>query len=1706
MRTRGPISILGNANFQRIKLVLTKSEAPDDVTFSELSNLHVFLVCRDATDPTLSGFMFRCEIWDWDGLVEVEPWCTLVNLPSLEGMSNDKASDFESNELSILSVVCWTGNVDHKTMGNAESQSVVHEFYGDKHAVLGRKHTSRSLRLSHKARRTRHASSGKVIHRNSEVSTRSSSTPSIPQSLAENGLEPFSQEGTLEDFGSPIWVDRVDVGLRPVSYTDSSVAPSVDSSIVLTAASVQSMPDSEDSRLYGDDATYLAEGGRRQRPYASNGPAFMETASFKKKRSKSADIWREDSLEFSLSDLSQEHLTSNEEILGSAEEKDCEEARAMETRASPRQLSACQRANSLGDLYAQKNSGVTANGGPRSKLAGYCRNLVSDIPDLANHKMPPAAAEEALPYSNYNTLPCRKSHCLSEGATNPQISHSSSMQGRRAKTTQDVNAGEGSEFADSGIEGATTDTDLLSRRSNATNSSYSPPTGRAFVGSDSGSSSTGDAARQGVYENFRRELEMSTTNSESLEEAGSAHSDEQSSGTLSSPGQSDILLTAAQGTVRKAGALAVKNFLVHKKNKKVESATRRKWKHYWVSLKGCTLFFYEGDGRSGIDHNSVPKHAVWVENSIVQAVPEHPKKDFVFCLSNSLGDAFLFQTTSQTELENWITAIHSACAAAVARHHHKEDTLRLLKSEIKKLEQKIDMDEKMKKMGEMQLSSVTDSKKKKTILDQIFVWEQNLEQFQMDLFRYRCYLASLQGGELPNPKRLLAFASRPTKVAMGRLGIFSVSSFHALVAARTGETGVRRRTQAMSRSASKRRSRFSSLWGLDTTSKKKQGRPSINQVFGEGTEAVKKSLEGIFDDTVPDGKREKEMVLPAVHQHNPDCDIWVHEYFTPSWFCLPNNQPALTVVRPGDTARDTLELICKAHKLDHSAHYLRLKFLIENKMQYYVPKPEEDIYELLYKEIEICPKVTQNIQIEKSDTAGDNYGFSLSSVEEDGVRRLYVNSVKETGLASKKGLKAGDEILEINKRAAGTLNSSVLRDFLTQPSLGLLVRTCPELEGGAELLENPPHRLDGPADLGESPLAFLSSDTGHSLCSEQGSSAEAAPEEVEGPDLESSDDTDHSSKSTEQVAAFCRSLHEMKPSDPSPSPQDSTGPQLAAMRQLTDADKLRKVICELLETERTYVKDLNCLMERYLKPLQKETFLTQDELDVLFGNLTEMVEFQVEFLKTLEDGVRLVPDLEKLEKVDQFKKVLFSLGGSFLYYADRFKLYSAFCASHTKVPKVLVKAKTDAAFKAFLDAQNPKQQHSSTLESYLIKPIQRILKYPLLLKELFALTDAESEEHYHLDVAIKTMNKVASHINEMQKIHEEFGAVFDQLIAEQTGEKKEVADLSMGDLLLHTTVIWPNPPASLGKWKKEPELAAFVFKTAVVLVYKDGTKQKKKLVGSHRLSIYEDWDPFRFRHMIPTEALQVRALASADAEANAVCEIVHVKSESEGRPERVFHLCCSSPESRKDFLKAVHSILRDKHRRQLLKTESLPSSQQYVPFGGKRLCALKGARPAMSRAVSAPSKSLGRRRRRLARNRFTIDSDAISASSPEKDPQQPPSGGDTDRWVEEQFDLAQYEEQDDIKETDILSDDDEFCESAKGAAADRDLQERLQAASITQRERGRKPLDSHASRMMQLKKQTALSGINGGPESTSEEVIWVRREDFAPSCKLNTEI
>ena len=58
----------------------------------------------------------------------------------------------------------------------------------------------------------------------------------------------------------------------------------------------------------------------------------------------------------------------------------------------------------------------------------------------------------------------------------------------------------------------------------------------------------------------------------------------------------------------------------------------------------------------------------------------------------------------------------------------------------------------MKKMAGLQLSVVTDPRSKQAIEKQIAQWDENLEKLQIEQYRLRCYMASLQGSELPNPK------------------------------------------------------------------------------------------------------------------------------------------------------------------------------------------------------------------------------------------------------------------------------------------------------------------------------------------------------------------------------------------------------------------------------------------------------------------------------------------------------------------------------------------------------------------------------------------------------------------------------------------------------------------------------------------------------------------------------------------------------------------------------------------------------------------------------------------------------------------------------------------------------------------------------------------------------------------------------------------
>lgn len=58
----------------------------------------------------------------------------------------------------------------------------------------------------------------------------------------------------------------------------------------------------------------------------------------------------------------------------------------------------------------------------------------------------------------------------------------------------------------------------------------------------------------------------------------------------------------------------------------------------------------------------------------------------------------------------------------------------------------------MKHMAELQLSVVSDPDMKQQLSNQIMQYEENMERLYCEQFRLRCYISSLQNGELPNPK------------------------------------------------------------------------------------------------------------------------------------------------------------------------------------------------------------------------------------------------------------------------------------------------------------------------------------------------------------------------------------------------------------------------------------------------------------------------------------------------------------------------------------------------------------------------------------------------------------------------------------------------------------------------------------------------------------------------------------------------------------------------------------------------------------------------------------------------------------------------------------------------------------------------------------------------------------------------------------------
>ncbi|XP_061505953.1 uncharacterized protein LOC4576783 isoform X1 [Anopheles gambiae] len=166
----------------------------------------------------------------------------------------------------------------------------------------------------------------------------------------------------------------------------------------------------------------------------------------------------------------------------------------------------------------------------------------------------------------------------------------------------------------------------------------------------------------------------------------------------------------------------------------------------------------------------------------------------------------------------------------------------------------------------------------------------------------------------------------------------------------------------------------------------------------------------------------------------------------------------------------------------------------------------------------------------------------------------------------------------------------------------------------------------------------------------------------------------------------------------------------------TDADerKLKRghVLAELLETERIYVAEMGSILKGYKDEMLSEEMSSlvppglQGKSDILFGNLHELYTFHNDiFLKDLENCISTTElvALCFVQRRDTF-----------------FRLYSYYCQN---IPRSERLRETLVDTHLFLQECQKKLGHKLPLAAYLLKPVQRITKYQLLLKDLLKFSD-----------------------------------------------------------------------------------------------------------------------------------------------------------------------------------------------------------------------------------------------------------------------------------------------------------------------------------------------------------------------------------------------
>ncbi|XP_046852419.1 guanine nucleotide exchange factor DBS-like isoform X2 [Xenia sp. Carnegie-2017] len=180
--------------------------------------------------------------------------------------------------------------------------------------------------------------------------------------------------------------------------------------------------------------------------------------------------------------------------------------------------------------------------------------------------------------------------------------------------------------------------------------------------------------------------------------------------------------------------------------------------------------------------------------------------------------------------------------------------------------------------------------------------------------------------------------------------------------------------------------------------------------------------------------------------------------------------------------------------------------------------------------------------------------------------------------------------------------------------------------------------------------------------------------------------------------------------------------------------KRAQVMNELVETEKVYVSDLQCVVEGYMKQYHDSSPNLPRKLKgkkgIIFGNIYEIYEFHRDiFLR----------DLEKCANQPLL------VGEVFLAKENEFQMYAAYCKNKPSSEAL----RNECAEVDFFVKCQESLGHQLPLHAYLLKPIQRITKYQLILKQMIKYSQACVESLTSLKNALDAMMKVLKNLNDV---------------------------------------------------------------------------------------------------------------------------------------------------------------------------------------------------------------------------------------------------------------------------------------------------------------------------------------------------------------------